>query len=134
MPGISNNNFWQRLDDWIYEARWILVLALAGLTLIGVGVFLLNKEETVASGTVQGATSPLPQLEQRTKEKSGPVNINTAGAVELESLPGIGPAIAGRIIDYRTKNGPFKKREDLEKVKGIGPKIFADLKDKISTD
>ncbi|HSA96979.1 MAG TPA: helix-hairpin-helix domain-containing protein [Acidobacteriota bacterium] len=60
------------------------------------------------------------------------VNINTATQVELESLPRIGPKVAQRIIEFRTQNGNFKKVEDLMKVKGIGEKIFQQLKDLIT--
>ncbi len=48
------------------------------------------------------------------------VNINSANTRELENLPGIGPSMAKQIIDYRNKNGPYKKIEDLMNVKGIG--------------
>lgn len=61
-------------------------------------------------------------------EITGPVNINTATLEELDTLPGIGPAIAGRIIDYRQKNGPFDKIEDIQNVSGIGPATFEKLK------
>jgi competence protein ComEA len=60
------------------------------------------------------------------------VNINTATQAELESLPRIGPKVAQRIIEFRSQNGNFKKVEDLMKVKGIGEKIFAQLKDLIT--
>ena len=63
---------------------------------------------------------------------SGLVNINTASLAELDTLPGIGSVIAQRIIDYRTKNGPFAKIEDIQKVSGIGPVTYAKLKDLIT--
>lgn len=59
------------------------------------------------------------------------ININTAGPAELQELPGIGPALAQRIIDHRNKNGPFVSPEDLMSVSGIGEKRFEQLKDKI---
>jgi comEA protein len=59
------------------------------------------------------------------------VNLNTASAADLERLPGVGPAMAARIVEYRQKNGNFKKIEDLMNVKGIGEKSFLKLKPQI---
>jgi competence protein ComEA len=56
------------------------------------------------------------------------VNLNTASAAQLEALPGIGAKMALRIVEYRQKNGGFKKIEDLMNVKGIGEKAFLKLK------
>jgi competence protein ComEA len=61
----------------------------------------------------------------------GPVNINRATTSQLDSLDGIGPVIAKRIIAYRTTNGPFTAVEDLLKVSGIGDAKFAQIKEKI---
>ena len=60
------------------------------------------------------------------------VNINTATVEELDTLPGIGPAIAQRIVDYRTEYGDFANIEDLMNVKGIGEATFAKFKDVIT--
>ena len=57
-----------------------------------------------------------------------PVNLNTATAAQLEALPGVGPATAMRILEYRQKSGGFKKVEELMNVKGIGEKSFLKLK------
>ena len=56
------------------------------------------------------------------------VNLNTATVAQLETLPGVGVKLAERIVDYRTKNGGFKKIEDLMNVRGIGEKNFLKLK------
>ncbi len=60
------------------------------------------------------------------------ININTANLNELESLPGIGPVIAGNIIKYRERNGLFEKKEELKKVTGIGEKKYEEIIEFIS--
>jgi competence protein ComEA len=62
------------------------------------------------------------------------ININTASQAELEALPGIGPSIAGRIVEYRETQGPFASIEDIMNVSGIGPAIFNKIKDYITVD
>lgn len=57
-----------------------------------------------------------------------PLNLNTATVAQLDALPGIGKATAERIVEYRQKNGGFKKAEDLMNVRGIGEKNFLKLK------
>ena len=57
-----------------------------------------------------------------------PINLNTATAAQLETLPGIGKSTAERILEYRQKNGSFKKVEDLMNVRGVGEKSFLKLK------
>jgi competence protein ComEA len=61
-----------------------------------------------------------------------PININSADSTTLELLPGIGPAIAGRIIAYREEFGLFREIEDIQNVAGIGPVIFNKIKDLIT--
>jgi competence protein ComEA len=70
---------------------------------------------------------------QRVSKKiaSGPININRATLRQLDSLDGIGPVIASRIIDYRKKNGSFLTIDDLQKVSGIGAAKFAQIKSKV---
>lgn len=68
-----------------------------------------------------------------TKVQQGPVvNINTAPADQLERLPGVGPKTAARIIEYRQKNGGFKKIEELMNVRGIGEKVFLRMKNQLA--
>ena len=88
----------------------VLVLLLAG-TSSDVRAHMRTQTQT----TAQPAAAPL-------------VNLNTATATDLAKLPGIGPAVAARILEYRQKNGGFKKIEELMNVKGIGEKMFLKLK------
>lgn len=64
---------------------------------------------------------------------AGPVDVNRATAVELESLPGVGPATAAAIVTERERNGPFVGVDDLERVPGIGPAKLASLRDLVTT-
>lgn len=69
--------------------------------------------------------------EESNNSRSSIVNINTANETELEELPGIGASIAGRIIEYRNKNGKFKSIEDIKNVTGIGDSKFEKIKESI---
>ena len=84
----------------------------------------------------QGETNPPPVVSGGESGGEGAVgalvNINTATAAELETLPRIGPAMAQRILDYREANGPFATIEDIQNVPGIGPATFEGLKDMIT--
>ena len=66
------------------------------------------------------------------EESSGKVNINTADSTTLQTLKGVGPATAEKIIDYRSDNGSFRRPEDLKNVSGIGDKTYEKLKDYIT--
>lgn len=65
-------------------------------------------------------------------ENSDLININTATVEELDSLPGIGPTTAQKIVDYRDTNGPFSTIEEIMDVSGIGPSTFDEIKDLIT--
>lgn len=62
-----------------------------------------------------------------TDPQQAPVDINVASGAELEALPGIGPTLAGRIIDWRTRNGQFTSAAELQEISGIGPSILAEI-------
>ncbi len=67
----------------------------------------------------------------KTKNKRKKININTANKEELQSISGIGPALAEKIVSYRNTNGKFKKVEDLKNVNGIGENKYRNIKDSI---
>jgi competence protein ComEA len=86
----------------------------------------------------RGETNPPPPVSGGDPASSGQeetlVNINTAPAVELETLPRIGPTLAGRIVEYREANGPFETVEQIQNVPGIGPATFEGLRDLIAVE
>ena len=99
----------------------------ADLSTINLARVLNDGEQIYVDSTVINSSG------QRVSKKvsSGPININRATLRQLDSLDGIGPVIAGRIIDYRKKNGSFLTVDDLQKVSGIGAAKFAQIKSKV---
>jgi len=91
-------------------------------------------DQTVSRGQptspVISRSNPAPSI----LELDPLININTASQVELETLPGIGPKTAQKIIAYREANGPFESIEDIQDVSGIGPKTFEDIEELITVD
>lgn len=90
---------------------WLVVL-----TLLFLGPAVLAQQQ------------PRPSDEATRSSSSTLVNLNTATAAQLETLPGVGPALAARIIEHRQKTGGFKKIEELMNIKGFGEKNFLKLK------
>ena len=86
----------------------------------------------LAASPLASAAQTATRASAKTSPAAGVVNINTASAGDLEALPGIGAKTAARIIEYRQKNGPFKKIEELMNVRGVGEKNFLKLKPQIS--
>ncbi len=86
-------------------------------------------EATATPVPVKGGPAAAPS---GTKTPIGKININTATVQELDALPGIGPALGQRIVDYRTENGLFAAPEDLLKVRGIGDALFKELQDLVT--
>jgi competence protein ComEA len=99
----------------------------ADLSTINLARVLNDGEQIYVDSTVVNSSG------QRVSKKvaTGPININRATLRQLDSLDGIGPVIAGRIIQYRKKNGSFLTIDDLQKVSGIGAAKFAQIKSKV---
>ncbi len=114
------------------------VLILAGGPLPGVDLTTLNLARQVTDGEQiivgqpappgSSSTAPGTTSNPSTAPSGSPVNLNTATLDQLDALPGVGPVLAQRILDYRTQNGPFTTIDQLQEVPGVGPKKFDSLK------
>ena len=143
--------------------RWGLLLCCAGFLLFGLGLYFgrttggtVLYQQPAAASSVAAEAPEAPEAPEALEEPEAPeapeepaapeetetepegmasrVNLNTADAAALESLPGIGPALAQRIIDYRTANGPFQTTAEIQDVRGIGAGIYAEIKDSITVE
>ncbi len=134
-PGVYTLSAGSRLQDALTQAGGVLPnaetrnLNLARRLNDGEQIYVPQAGEvTVAAPTTPGKGAPASAA---TKTPLGIINLNTATLEELDVLPGVGPAIAQRIIDYRNQNGAFKQIDDLRKVRGIGDALFSQIKDMV---
>jgi competence protein ComEA len=114
-------------------------IAAAGGALPGADLSLVNIAQKVVDGElIVVGVPPPPGAAGGTGASGGsagpstPVNLNTATEADLDTLPGIGPALAQRIIDYRTQHGGFHSVDELRNVSGIGDAKFAEIKDLVT--
>lgn len=103
------------------------LLNLAGVLYDQDKIYVPKKGEVLAGADALGASGA------GSSNRSAPlININTASAKDLENLPGIGPAKAQAIVEFRTKQGPFSKKEDIKKVSGIGDVTYSKIESLIT--
>lgn len=116
-------------------ARVIDAITAAGGAKKGVDLSNVNLARVIVDGeqVFVGASRELSSR-KRNKERSftGTIYINRASAAQFDSLPGIGPVIAKRIVAHRAQYGPYVDIADLKKVEGIGEKIFAKIQNRLS--
>lgn len=124
-PGIYQLDSGARLMDAVFAA--------GGLTKVADEASVnLARELTDGEQVVIYKIGDAQAAQASTVKGSVQISLNRASQLELEDLPGVGPALAQRMIDWRSANGGFKKKEDLLNISGIGDKLFAGLKDLVS--
>lgn len=124
-PGLYRLRSGSRIDDAIAAAGG--PTAKAQLDAVNLAAPIADGEQVVVPGRgAVGAPAASPPAAGSTP--SAPLDLNTATAEQLDSLPGIGPVTAQKILDYRQKHGPFRSVAELEGVPGIGPGRLAQLK------
>jgi competence protein ComEA len=87
------------------------------------------------ASSIEGTTENMGNVGETAQQRAkagGRININTAGLAELDTIPGIGPVLAQRIIDYREQNGFFSSPEEIQNVSGIGSKTYEKMADYIT--
>ncbi len=125
-PGLYELPAGSRIVDAVSAAGGFT--ALADQTTLNLAQAIEDGQQIVVAA--QGAT---PQASAAGDVAGGKVDLNTADATALQTLDGIGPALAQRILAYRTAHGGFRTVNDLQNVTGIGPKKFAAIKANVST-
>ena len=116
-PGLYRVTRGARVED--------VIQAAGGLT-VEADLSAVNRARIVRDGD----RVIIPRREPASPAAGSParvIDLNTATAADLQTLPGIGPVLAGRIIAYRTRHGPFQRLEDLLEVEGIGPRLLQRL-------
>jgi competence protein ComEA len=127
-PGVYTMKEGERIIDAINRAGGPLEEA----DLTNINLAQKVKDEQMIIVPKKGETNNISPTS--TIQKNQKININTATKEELQTLPGIGPVTAERIIEFRESKGSFKKIEDIMNVPRIGPKMFEQIKDKITVD
>ena len=116
--------------EWLLLAMAAVFLAALALLYVRAAAVAEGTDYTITTGReAEEETAPAPETEPAAP--AGPVDINTADLDQLQTLSGIGPVLAQRIIDYREANGPFSSVEELLEVKGIGEATLEKVRDQV---
>ncbi|HRI43598.1 MAG TPA: helix-hairpin-helix domain-containing protein [Fimbriimonadaceae bacterium] len=127
-PGLVTLSGSARINDAIEKAGGptkdadLGAVNLAAKVIDGMQIVVARHGDEVASSVSMPDVSTKTGAAAPEAAPGGQISINGASAIQLEELPGVGPAIAARIVEYRQANGGFKSIDELERVKGIGPK------------
>ena len=127
-PGVVELPAGSRVDDAIAAAGGLAPGAHLGL--LNLAKVLSDGEQVVVG--IPGVTGDSGSGPAASGDPAGPVNLNTATLEQLDSLPGVGPSTAQKILDWRTANGPFQSVDQLQDVSGIGPAKFAEIAPKVT--
>ena len=111
-----------------------IIIFLTAALLIGLGVAVYEKARLLSDLRIERASPDGVSGTDSSAEYREKININYAEIAELRKLKGVGPALAGRIVAYRSSHGPFSSAEDIKSVKGIGPSLYEKIKDSISVE
>jgi len=125
-PGVYRLPAGSRINDALLKAGG--ETKKADLTLVNRAASLTDGQQVLVPEKVTAATAAATSGGSAAAAVA-PIHLNSATLEQLDELPGVGPATAQRIIDYRTTSGPFKSVDELDSVSGIGPAKLAELRD-----
>ena len=129
-PGIYELDSGARIVDVIFAAGGFSEKA--DQASVNLAREVTDGEQVVVFRVGQAPSSTMGGAGSTSSSGESLISLNRGSQAELEQLPGVGPALAARMIDWRTANGGFKKKEDLLNISGIGDKLFSGIKNEVT--